>query len=49
MVEGREQKYHYFHKMTNAHRSRSYVGRIKINGFWHLNENATKEGVVRAF
>ena len=39
----------FFHKMANAHRRRNYVDRITINGIWYSEENAIKEGVVRAF
>ncbi|RVW27199.1 hypothetical protein CK203_092563 [Vitis vinifera] len=39
----------FFHKMTNAHRRRNDVDKIKINGVWLSEENEIKEGVVRSF
>ena len=39
----------FFHKMANVHRRRNYVDRVTINGIWYSEENAIKEGVVRAF
>ena len=39
----------FFHKMTNTHKRRNYVDKIKINGVWFSEENEIKEGVVKAF
>ena len=34
----------FFHKMANAHRRRSNVDKIRINGVWLSEENEIKEG-----
>ena len=35
--------------MTNAHRRRNFLARIKINSMWFTGEQAIKEGVALAF
>ncbi|KAJ9675647.1 hypothetical protein PVL29_024530 [Vitis rotundifolia] len=39
----------FFHKMTNAHRRRNNVDKIKINGAWLTEENGIREGIANAF
>lgn len=39
----------FFHKMTNAHKRRNFLAKIKINGTWILEESGIKDGVVWAF
>lgn len=39
----------YFHRMTNAHKRRNWLVKIKINSSWLLEENEIKEGMARAF
>ena len=39
----------FFHKITNAHRRRNNVDKIRINGVWLTEENGIKEGIVNAF
>ena len=39
----------FFYKMTNTHKRRNNVDKIRINGVWLLEENEIKEGVVNAF
>ena len=36
----------FFHKMTNTHKRRNNVDKIRINGVWLSEENEIKEGVV---
>lgn len=35
--------------MTNAHRRRNFLARMKINSMWFTGEQAIKEGVALAF
>ena len=44
-----EKNIDYFHRMTNAHKRRNWLAKIKINGSWFSKENEIKEGVARAF
>ena len=39
----------FFHRMTNAHKRRNNMDRIRINGVWHSEENGISEGIVNAF
>ena len=39
----------FFHRMTNAHRRRYQMVRVKINGTWIIDDSEIKEEVSRAF
>ena len=39
----------FFHKMTNTHKRRNNVDKIRINGVWLSEENEIKEGLVDVF
>ena len=39
----------FFHKMTNSHRRRNCLSKIKIDGTWLTEEQEIKGGVVGAF
>ena len=39
----------FFHRMTNAHRRRNNMERIRINGVWKSEENGMSVGIVNAF
>ena len=39
----------FFHMMTNSHKRRNYLSKIKINGTWLTEEQEIKGGVVGAF
>lgn len=39
----------FFHRMTNAHRRRNQMARVKINGMWFTKENNIKEEVGSVF
>ena len=39
----------FFHKMTDAHRRRNHLSRIKINGEWFSEDAEMKTHVVRAY
>ena len=39
----------FFHQMTNAHRRRNQLTRVKVNGRWFAEESEIKEEVSRAF
>ena len=39
----------FFHRMTNAHKRRNNMDRIRINGVWHSEESGISEGIVNAF
>ena len=39
----------FFHKMANSHRRRSNLTKIKINGYWIVEEREIQGAVVSAF
>ena len=39
----------FFHQMTNTHRRRNQLTRVKVNGRWFTEESEIKEEVSRAF
>ena len=49
LVEGGNKNTDFFHKMTNAHRRRNSLVRIKTNGNWVSMESKIKVGMVHIF
>ena len=39
----------FFHRMTNSHRRKNYLSKIKINGIWLTEEQEIKGGMVSTF
>ena len=39
----------FFHQMTNAHRRRNQLTKVKVNGRWLTKESEIKKEVSRAF
>ena len=39
----------FFHRMTNSHRRRNCMSKIKLNGIWLTEEQEIKGGMVSAF
>ena len=48
-LKERDRNTGFFHRMTNAHKRRNNMDRIRINGVWHSEENGISEGIVNAF
>ncbi|RVW80668.1 Transposon TX1 uncharacterized 149 kDa protein [Vitis vinifera] len=39
----------FFHRMANAHCRRNWLSKLKVNGYWHSEENNLRNSVVGAF
>ena len=39
----------FFHKMTNTHRRKNFIVKIKVNGEWIIGDRELREGVVGGF
>ena len=39
----------FFHRMTNAHKRKNQMARVKINGVWITKDRELREEMSRAF